>query len=276
MKRRYRDFFNFAWPIPECGFRFATCPIGEQKRVRCLIRAAEMTRFRTERSLDVHTGLFQQFAKLEPTEPEILSFANRYGLLGISEWVSHQGSGKPTTDGERLDIWLQEIPTMQRLVDLWGLIRSESGDLKKFFTFKEDCIHFNYVSKFKRYGEVVVWKDHPAFEELRNDVMGTAWHLLGTSINEKLNTYHVTARLMRDRRVDREMTLFINPSSLISALWLQFARAVEGNRQYTVCEFCHMPFEVGRSAGGKRTDAKFCSDSHRAAYAAQPKPGRKK
>jgi len=270
--KRFREPFNFTWRIPECGFRFVTCPIGSERRVRCLIRAVEMTRYRTERTLDIHTGLFKQFANLEPTEPKIVSFANRYGLLGISEWVSHLGSGKQTTEGERLERWLTEIRTMRRLVNLWGLIQSESGELQKFFTFKDDRIHFD----FENHGEAVVRQGHPAFEELRNDVMGTAWYLLGRSINEKLNAYHVTARLMRDRKVDREMTLFINPSSLVSALWLQFARAVEGNRQYRVCEFCNMPFEVGRSAGAKRTDAKFCSDSHRAAFAAPPKPRRKK
>jgi hypothetical protein len=52
--------------------------------------------------------------------------------------------------------------------------------------------------------------------------------------------------------------LMMRPNTLISAMLLQFAQALEGGRSVRECPRCGKPFEIG-GRGGKRSMAKFCS-----------------
>jgi hypothetical protein len=55
-------------------------------------------------------------------------------------------------------------------------------------------------------------------------------------------------------------TLRIVPQSLVSALWIQLAKAIEGDRKYRECDVCGTWFEV---SGDRRADARFCSNACR-------------
>ena len=62
------------------------------------------------------------------------------------------------------------------------------------------------------------------------------------------------------------------PESLIAAIWVQLALAIEGNREYRQCDQCRRWFEV---AAEKREDARFCGDPCRfKAYRARQKEAR--
>ena len=54
-------------------------------------------------------------------------------------------------------------------------------------------------------------------------------------------------------------TLRMVPHDLLSAMWLQFALAVEGNRNYEPCDECHSWMEIAPGSG--RPDKKFCSSA---------------
>jgi len=54
-------------------------------------------------------------------------------------------------------------------------------------------------------------------------------------------------------------------SELIDSLWAQLIQAVTRGDQLRKCEYCDDWFGVGMGAG-RRADAKFCSDDHRAAF----------
>jgi hypothetical protein len=60
------------------------------------------------------------------------------------------------------------------------------------------------------------------------------------------------------------LNLVVEPVDLLSALWLQFARAVDGNRTYKRCERvgCSEWFELTPSVS--RSDRQYCSDSCKA------------
>src|SRR5260221_14562980 len=56
------------------------------------------------------------------------------------------------------------------------------------------------------------------------------------------------------------LQLSLKPLSLLGAIWLQFAAAMEEQRNFEKCKNCGRPFEISRAAlTGKRSDAKFCS-----------------
>jgi hypothetical protein len=68
---------------------------------------------------------------------------------------------------------------------------------------------------------------------------------------------------------DPRLQLSLKPLSLLGAIWLQFAVAVEERRNFEKCKNCGRPFEISRAAAtGKRSDAKFCTCASRELYPA--------
>jgi hypothetical protein len=56
----------------------------------------------------------------------------------------------------------------------------------------------------------------------------------------------------------------IVPTDLMQALWFQLGHVLASNVKMGTCLLCGQLFEAG--AGGRRADAKFCSDDHRVLY----------
>jgi hypothetical protein len=78
------------------------------------------------------------------------------------------------------------------------------------------------------------------------------------AINDRLQMFGARTELLWERtRGGLREKIRIVPSSLISALWIQLAQAVEGDRKYRQCEECKKWYEV---SGDRRADARFCSD----------------
>ena len=51
------------------------------------------------------------------------------------------------------------------------------------------------------------------------------------------------------------------PTSLLSAMWLQLAQSVAGNKEFVKCKFCGRQIEISTAQTGFRTNREFCSDS---------------
>jgi predicted nucleic acid-binding Zn ribbon protein len=85
-------------------------------------------------------------------------------------------------------------------------------------------------------------------------------------INQQLES-HSCARVIYDPHPDRaerdRIRLFVYPTSLLGAMWIQFARVCEGSATLRRCENCGKWFEVSLEDTGKRRSAKFCSDKCR-------------
>ncbi len=93
------------------------------------------------------------------------------------------------------------------------------------------------------------------------ELAGPAMHYIQRQINEKLKEHNVTSRLLWDSRHTR-LGLHIVPRSLIGRIWLQFARAIDGNRAFRRCQDCRKWFEVTPHV--TRTDRIFCSPTCKA------------
>ena len=93
-----------------------------------------------------------------------------------------------------------------------------------------------------------------------------------TSVNKLLDDRGITNRLLWDPTY-RTQRLHVVPTSLAAALWLQFAKTIEGDKEHRQCEQCNRWFEV---AAEKREDAKFCQNACRSkAYRERQKTARK-
>jgi hypothetical protein len=112
----------------------------------------------------------------------------------------------------------------------------------------------------------------------QGDLLDPAALYLQRSINKQLAQFPSQVRMLWDHA---DSFVFIEPANLAGALWLQFALAVDGNRDYRVCKQCREWFEIGgnqkRSVGAdhRRADARFCSDAcKQKAYRAGEKKGK--
>lgn len=213
------------------------------------------------------SGLFRTFADVEPSETAVLAFANTYGLLGgeITQQTCLERGGKMLlAAGETLDAWTNEIQQMAGLVTLWELAKSDSAAVRA------------------KLGDVIKWHDHAVeYTTLRvrawiateshepemlarfvpGDLVGPALHYMQRAINKKLLTHAVAARMLWDSRYTR-LSLHLVPTSLVGCLWLQFARAVDGDRDYRRCPDCRKWFEITKHIS--RSDRTFCSPTCKA------------
>jgi hypothetical protein len=172
--------------------------------------------------------------------------------------------------GEPLEVWASEISTMHAMLWLWEAVKqNQISDLRRVIRWqRSNGVYYQRklsayeigFSPLRVFQQWIANADNPELLQLMKpgDVVTPGWHYLQRIINYKLRKHLSFSRLLWDRQ--NSLRLTIVPGSLISALWLQFARAVDGNRSYRTCENCRRWFEVGAET---RADAKYCSNSCR-------------
>jgi hypothetical protein len=232
--------------------------------------------------------LFRNFAELKPEQEQILAFANQWGTLTAGELVGLED--KSMGVGERLDLWYVEIRDLSLAVRVWDLINhGDSDGLACYIKWKGSSgVLFQYPADdatleggFR--GPIPWLPGVTGLEDLHDgrwiatresnedllsrfqigDVIAPAWHQLQHIVNEKL-AENVSARLLWNQS-HSNLSLHQAPKNLISSLWLQLARAIEGNRDYQQCEECRNWFEVASPDGGRK-DKRFCSTACRARF----------
>ncbi|MGC1788936.1 MAG: hypothetical protein WA718_19565, partial [Terriglobales bacterium] len=228
------------------------------------------------------TGLFKTFASLPKDEDEsILEFANMHGPLDrgsagpIGKTVTlrrpKRGESAEIHYAESLDIWSDQISLMKWLVRVWDAARrKEQSFLKRFIQWEQDCVIAQLNPSLPDCpltgmetiatdsGDPRMWS-----KLKQGDLLDPAMLYLQRNINKQITEFPSQVRLLWD---NGRSFLFIEPTNLIGALWLQFAQAIDGDREYRVCQQCREWFEIG---GGKkkdgadhhRTDARFCTNA---------------
>jgi hypothetical protein len=90
------------------------------------------------------------------------------------------------------------------------------------------------------------------------DVSTPASFLVQRWINDQLKG-HGSPQLRYDLKLGKRV-LQIIPENLLSAMWLQFAQAIDGNRKYRARKECGRWFEISTDDAGFRVNRVFCSD----------------
>lgn len=240
---------------------------------------------RRYRPLKKHSGLFRSFCEVTPDRRDIVRFANRYGpLLGprgdLITLPHSTDAGSPQHGiGESLSSWTTAIATMQQTVLLWTAARE--GDVATLSR------HITWRKGNDETGQDVFYNSHPEFEPVSGttfpdgftmtvivsstrdeaffrhlmpgDVIRPAMILVQRRINEQLST-RVAPRILWDED-QTALKVYQVPESLLGALWLQFALAVERNNDFRTCAECGTWFEL--SPGTARSDKIYCSTACR-------------
>jgi len=235
------------------------------------------------------SGLFKGFAELKPEQDQIMEFAGRWGMLTAGTWIALENNAMGA--GEPLDVWKTEIADLSLAVQLWDSIKkNDVPGLARYIRWKDSSgVMFVRPAEdpsVPGFQGTIPWLPGVVFdgtEDLRDgrwiaarefspdlletfqvgDLIRPAFHQLQHIVNEKLDG-NVSARLLWNSSKTR-LSLHQVPKDLISALWMQLARAIEGDREYQQCEECRNWFEVS-SPDGSRKDKRFCSTACRARF----------
>jgi hypothetical protein len=203
-------------------------------------------------------GLFLQFAELDQTEDGIEHFANEFGLLTKGETVVLQPAST-VGNGETFDFWVTEISLMRRITELWLALR-DNGESSAL-----DAISWQ--------GDSLVRYDSQwiASKQINPEVLATlrpgdrrqpARLVIQRTINQKLEGV-VSPQLLWADSSHQRLSLYQRPHNLLAAMWLQFARALDGDRTLVRCQACRNYFEVDSPDGGRK-DKQFCGSACRA------------
>jgi hypothetical protein len=219
----------------------------------CLVQAGSQAR--KYQPFQSATGIFRNFAALDLKRDAIQTFANEYGMLE-ERLVVLDGTMRR---GEPEYLWFEQIREVRRWLDLWDAIQSGSIEmLKDIIKWRDkDAVmidyegHQEWIATNALYPELL-----PRF--VSGELVQPALYLLQRVMNEKLEKYKSTPQLLWD---NGKLFYFIRPQTLLAAIWLQFALAVDGDRQYRICGGCQRWFEIG--GGAKRADSKTCDQTCR-------------
>ncbi len=266
VKRREqgRRSFEFAWPVEQehrwieaAPFDLQTGVVGSKGKYLIGTGAASIYK-----PLESASGLFKNFVRVEAKPTALQAFTDKYGMLGIGETVVLRKGAPVIFDAESYDSWTEEMASLRRAVQLWDAINSyQSGqqrDLRKLIEWSDRTSvkyhwqgHLEWIATLKIHPELLERVKYP-------DLVQPALHFLKRTVDGKLKQFPSGPQLLWDRG---ELHVFIRPQSLIAGMWLQFALAIEGDRQYRTCKGCGRWFEVG--GGQKRSDAETCGPSCR-------------
>jgi len=225
-------------------------------------------------------ALFREFAETPQTPDGALCFANQHGWLGVAEPIvsaafpdeSHALRMRPVRGGEQIHAWMSEIAAMHRLVRVWDIVLGRRGPSHGSARFEQrirwiqdEAILYEWVTYKERGREYIASrKCRPWLLDrlLRAKSLEPTLHwYLQIAVNEKLAQHGVRVQLLWDRKFE-QLGLTMVPTNLAGFLWLQFAKAIEGETAYRQCEDCGRWFALGGRSG--RADKRFCSGTCKA------------
>jgi hypothetical protein len=181
--------------------------------------------------------MHRRFARVGQTERSILRFANRYGLLGHGAVIRIRGI---LEHYEALRHWRREVRTMQRLVEIWDLVKKQdAGKLGQRFRWDINPKRVMLWDEKEGEFQVLGHERHPDTLAIRaqwqfGEVIEPARYYVCVQVSKKLEG-HVNPVVHPDLRGD----IMLVPDCLLSALYVQFAIEVSGKeRPAIVCQGC--------------------------------------
>ena len=252
---------QFRWRVAEAGYTWKQIPDGSGSWF--LTRPIDCSH-RYNAPLKEQSGLYKTFASLPPKRPEILKFADGFGLLGIGG--PDTVTAEPSVWQEPLGIWVREIRAMALAERVRQMLKQEPADVRGLSTVISwegpNGVYYTSPETGRPVAIATKRRDPELLERFdAGGLIVPARVMLWRLINDHLEG-NVSGKLLFDPTYSR-LNLYIVPKDLLSALWLQLARAVDGNRDFAQCEVCRNWFEIS-SPDGARSDKRFCGTACRA------------
>jgi hypothetical protein len=233
-----------------------------------------------------HDALFLSFAEVS-SPADLRVFVARYGHADTCEDCRVLKFRMKGGEGVEIPLspffqhvdetrWLLEALSMCTCVEIWRMVQAsdrvglkklirwvteesgvavffEGGDLAaKFYEEMADPSGRELIASTSSHEDVLDVFGH-------SDVFRPALFWVQRVLNRRLAA-SVEARALWDGQ-GQAMTLHFVPRDILGGLWLQFAQAFTGDKQYERCRTCGEWFEVSKDAA--RTNRRFCSNACR-------------
>jgi hypothetical protein len=217
------------------------------------------------------SGAFMNFAETDPSQKGILDFVNRFGrLAGRSTAFDLLSGSLPShvldAPLESVREWQKLILHMKPLVQTWRAVReSDRASLSRSIRWEGDHGVFYHPPTGMRLKEPYCIasfnQNRGLFSRLQvGELERPAMFVVSLAIHQYLENSDISLGLPWDHVTGRP-GFKLRPRSLLDGLWLQFALAVEGNKEYRQCRECGKWFEVSPSVN--RANKQTCSSSCR-------------
>jgi hypothetical protein len=253
------ELTDFRWSVPEESFCWAKGHrISDATRSEGAFLAMKLTGAKVRLYLPLidEPALFKRFADTPPNRGGILAFANSYGSLTGGEIIMR--ADHKWVQGESFQFWKVSIAEMRTMVLLWEA--AKAGNVEHLSK------HIEWVPGsvlFRGHNSSSTIADERMNPEVlarfrQGDLAVPAMYHLQREVNGRLANRGAVPKLLWNKQND--LVIRISATSLIGALWLQFAKAIEGDREFRQCEneSCRKWIEVGGSRGA-RSDKRFCT-----------------
>ena len=273
---------TFRWHVPIKGYRWIDTneidhPNGERGPRRSLLTTGVgigvMTEVRIISPLTLRVPLCFQFAETKPTKEAIIKFANEWGELGEqAEFVFPDDCNGMESKGETLIFWEESIGEVRRAVRLWQAVQDKNQSLLecelRFEEVQERALpcwvytepllnpHENAALPFEYRGFI---EDRRFPLPPKRNHSFVAMCFVQSWLNKNLKDRCGPFLVWHTERKD--FCLRVLPTSLIGAIWWQFARMVAGETSFRPCKICGKPLEI--ASGAFRVDREFCSSACR-------------
>ena len=221
------------------------------------------------------TGLFRTFAEAAPTKNGVRAFANEFGLLGTTRYLDphpHKVAdvGPDQLAGERLSHWLAHLLVMKDAVEVWDLAARK--DVEGLREVQRSRQLFTKPPSHRLTEQAAVEPVHDAdtpsgfeprldyYRSPRSGLLRDAWAFVMDGVQQHLVETGLEMTMGGDP-AQGTARLYVAPTSLLGAMWLQFAEAISEQKDYGRCLLCGKPFEISTAEAGARTNRRFCSDA---------------
>ena len=274
------DAFPFGWCVDQEGYEWVQGLDSEPRLVPRIGPGGADSKIRVYAPFK-DANLFLKFASLKPNRADIQRFANCYGVLFDSHpatsMVRRSGTYWPAQMfGASLRDWKWAISHMRALVDIWKATKSaDKNFLKRIITWnRKDMVSYRIRLPFGMSSKATLAAPNVHEDRLDRfkfgDVVTPARYLLQAEINRWIDNHIIVVprlvwcpgpRINGFAKPDHHHRIVFETTDLLSAMWLQFARAVTEEYQLQVCEGCSQHFPVGK--GARRSHTRTCSDKCR-------------
>jgi hypothetical protein len=286
-----------AWDVPEEGFKWVDAyafgrSVSSTVERFLTPKAKASQGWRRYWPLADAVGLFRAFADTETSEGGIIEFAEKFGALGLSQDIEIPSETDEDADtgpieagfefdfgkGESFGVWEEEILGLRHVLKVWDALQVMSvDDLQAWFRVEDfhGALRASYDagapirraaftherSPQTTMQEFQWYLSHAEIRRITEDPSTVALSFIRTLIEARLRE-QVGARIVYQDEADLgPLGVNLVPKSLLGAIWLQAAQAIEANKAYGRCRQCRSWFEVPPElvALGKRKDLGYCS-----------------
>lgn len=145
------------------------------------------------------------------------------------------------------------------VIHQWGWHFTETYNISNFRSNKTNTEILELVEHGE--GSTMTWGiplDDATVEPRSEDAFDVATNFVRKNVAGELYK-RVHPDLVVDPRT-RKVVLKMRPEDLRAAMWLQFAQAVSGNKEYRQCRHCDTWFELSAADNGRSRGRLFCTD----------------